>query len=149
VISLILALVAPAPDAAWAEFSRDGTVIQVDERIEIRLATTDTPTRTEYELVYTLEEPRRQAKFITTSVNCPAVRPVIASMRELKMPRLAPYGIQGENRGSMQDGTYYKLSAPTEDSEGRITLTATEGSPLAAWIDQAFSALQSCWPTAG
>jgi hypothetical protein len=148
-ISLILALAASAPDGTWAEFSRDGTVVQVNERIEIRLATTDTPNRTEYELVYTLEEPRRQAKFIATSVTCPAVRPVIASMRQLNMPRLAPYGIEGENRGSMQDGTYYKLSAPTEDSEGRITLTATEGSPLAAWIDHAFTSLRSCWPTAG
>jgi hypothetical protein len=141
VISLIWALVASAPNAAWAEFSRADTLSQVNETVEVR----SVPERAEYQLTYTRQSGRKTQTFTTTSTTCPYARPVINSMRGLSMPHLAPFGVDGDRRGRFQDGAMYTLSGPTDSPDGQITVSSNTGAPLAAWVDKALGALELCW----
>lgn len=140
-IPLVLALVASATDEAWAEFSRADPLSQVNETVEVR----SVPGRAEYQLTYTRQSKRKTETFTTTSTICPYARPVIGSMRGLNMPPLAPFGVDGNRRGSVQDGAMYTLRAPTDSSDGQITVSSNIGTPLAAWEDKALGALELCW----
>lgn len=140
-ISLVLALVASAPDEAWAEFSRADPFSQVNETVAVR----SVPGRAEYQLTYTRQSGRKTETFTTSSSICPYARPVIGSMRGLSMPPLAPFGVDGDRRGRVQDGAMYTLRGPTDSSDGQITVSSNTGTPLAAWVDKALGALELCW----
>ena len=140
-IPLVLALVASAPDEAWAEFSRADPYSQVNEMVAVR----SLPGRAEYQLTYTRQSGRKTETFTTTSAVCPYARPVIGSMRGLSMPSVAPFGVDGDRRGSVQDGALYKLRGPTDSSDGEITVSSNTGTPLAVWVDKALGALELCW----
>lgn len=140
---LALAAQGAAPD--WAAFGRAGALSHVTERVKVRTARPAIPNRVEYELIYTRDGVEKREIFSASSSACPAVRAVLASMRDLTMPRPAPYGVAGESDAIVLDGTTYTLSVPTDFPSGRMTISSSQGSPLAAWIDNAFKALEPCW----
>lgn len=148
-IPLLLALAAQPSALDWAEFSRAGALSHVRETIEVRTARSEAPNRMEYELTYTRERFRGKETFSTTSIKCPAVRSVIISMRGLTMPRPAPYGVEGDSGEIVLDGTTYTLSAPTDFTAGKMTISSNEDSPLATWVNNAFKTLEPCWAKAG
>lgn len=148
-IPLLLALAAQSSALDWAEFSRAGALSHVREMVEVRTARSEAPNRMEYELIYTRESLQTKEIFSTTSVACPAVRTVIVSMRALPMPRPAPYGVEGDSGELVLDGTTYTLSVPTDFTAGRMTISSNVDSPLAIWVDGAFTALKPCWMKVG
>ena len=113
-IPLFLALAAQPSGLDWAEFSRAGALNRVRETIEVKTARSKAPNRLEYEMIYTRDNMQGKETFSTTSIKCPAVRSVIISMRGLTMPRPAPYGVEGDSREIVVDGSTYTLSAPTD-----------------------------------
>jgi len=148
-IPLFLALAAQPSGLDWAEFSRAGALNRVRETIEVKTARSKAPNRLEYEMIYTRDNMQGKETFSTTSIKCPAVRSVIISMRGLTMPRPAPYGIEGDSREIVVDGSTYTLIAPTDFTAGRMTISSNEESPLAAWVNNAFKILEPCWAKVG
>jgi hypothetical protein len=148
-ISIFLALAAQSSALDWAEFSRAGALSHTRETIAVRTARGEPPNRVEYQLIYTREHLGTSETFSTSSVTCPAARKVILSMRELTMPRPAPYGAGGDSGSIVLDGTTYVLSAPTNYPAGRMTISSNIGSPLARWVNHAFRALEPCWVKTG
>ena len=148
-IPLLLALAAQSSALDWAAVCLPGPLGQVVEPFDGRAAPRDPPNRMEYELIYTRESLQTKEIFSTTSVACPAVRTVIVSMRALPMPRPAPYGVEGDSGELVLDGTTYTLSVPTDFTAGRMTISSNVDSPLAIWVDGAFTALKPCWMKVG
>jgi hypothetical protein len=148
-IPLLLALAAQSSALDWAEFSRAGALSHVRETIKVRTARSEAPNRMDYELIYTRESLQTKETFSTTSVACPAVRTIIVSMRGLTMPHPAPFGVDGDSSEIVLDGSTYVLRAPTDFTSGTMTISSNEGSPLATWVNDAFTALEPCWTKAG
>jgi hypothetical protein len=142
--------VQPELPRQWAQFSRSGARSHVNETVDI--ATGDRGSKSEFR--YTLRFTKRSlgvtAKIAwADSTTCPAVRSVIVSMRNIKMPSPAPYGLPDQSTTITMDGTGYFLTAPSSDNMGKLTISSNIGSPLAAWIDASFGKLEPCWTTAG
>lgn len=138
----------PLP-SRWAQFSRSGALSHVSETVEI--ATGDN--KSDIDFPYKVRFIRYSLKSApeikwANSATCPAVRSVIASMRSIKMPSPAPYGVPGESMEITVDGTGYSLTAPSSDNMGKMTISSNVGSPLAAWIDSSFERLAPCWKAA-
>jgi hypothetical protein len=151
-ILLVLAEVAAqAPlDRQWAQFSRAGALSHVREVVEIATGHQKGSTGFPYKLRFTRRtlDGNLEVKW-TDSATCPAAPSVIASMQNIKMPSLAPYGVSSESMVITLDGTGYSLTAPSSDNMGKITISSNVGSPLAAWIDATFKKLESCWKATG
>lgn len=124
----------------WAKFSRDGMDSQV---VEIASLQGSNAGRLEYRLRFTTRRLRGHNPEVrwADSVTCPAVRTVVLGMDDLAMPIPAPYGGSNETRVIVLDGAEYSLTAPSSYMMGKLTVTSTDGSPLAAWINGAFRAV--------
>lgn len=148
VIALLQSSVQPELPRQWGQFSRSGALSHVSETVDIATAARGNSPDFRYTLRFTKI---RLGKTVTIawadSANCPAVRTVIASMRDIKMPTPAPPGVSGEAITITLDGAGYSLSAPSSDNMGRLTIRSNIGSPLAAWIDASLQQLEPCWTT--
>lgn len=82
--------------------------------------------------------------FWADSGSCPAIAAAIHTMRDIKMPSPAPYGLPGELSITL-DGVSYSLRAPSSDNMGELTIRSNVGSSLAAWVERAFAAAAPCW----
>ncbi|WHO40104.1 hypothetical protein PMI04_005785 [Sphingobium sp. AP49] len=147
-LSIVLALAAADQGLpySWAEFGRAGALSHVEEKVEIA---TD-PDRRSSEFPYRLRFSRTDGEGQVVvrwadSRDCPVVTAVIHGMRDLTPPAIQPYGIPGESLSIVMDGTGYFLSAPTADAMGRIRISSNVHTPLARWVDDAFTRLAPCW----
>ena len=129
---------------AWATFTRAGALSHVNETVEIATDNTERD-HFDYKLRFTRTTLRDREILWTNSRTCPAVRPMLQQMRDIAMPRPAPYGVEGEETEIVMDGAYYELQAPSNFSNGNLTITSNVGSPLATWVDDAFVKLAACW----
>jgi hypothetical protein len=131
----------------WAQFSRSGALSHVSETVDI--ATADRGNSRAFRYTLRLTRARLGAEPTVTwadSASCPAVQPVIAGMRDIRMPTPAPYGVPGGEAMTLTlDGARYTLAAPSSDNMGRLTISSNIGSPLAAWVDAALQQLAPCW----
>ena len=149
---ILLLAVALAGDTLppWAEFSRFGERTRVVERVTIARDAASTPDHYVYRIIYTRSRDRVEAvsnASSTDSAACPAAREVVASMRDLAMPRAAPYGVRNSAGGvSILDGVTYRLRAPSDFTNGTLDILSNKYSPLATWVDHAFTVLEPCWP---
>ncbi|AYO80320.1 hypothetical protein [Sphingobium yanoikuyae] len=147
-LSIVLALGAADPGLphSWAEFGRAAALSHVEEKVEIA---TD-PDRRSSEFPYRLRYSRTDGDGQVMvrwadSRDCPTVTAVIHGMRDMKPPAIQPYGIPGESLSIVMDGTGYFLSAPSADLQGRIRISSNVKTPLARWVDNAFTRLAPCW----
>ena len=156
-LSILIALAAvadPTPlPMQWAQFSRSPPHILIrgiSETVDIATGTQKNSADLPYRLRLTTRTFGGRTVKVewADSVRCPAVRAVVLSMTEIKMPSPAPYGSPGKSDVIMSDGTEYFLNAPSSDNMGSITIASYGGSPLAAWIDSSLKQLASCWSAA-
>jgi len=145
--ALLMLATAGSPPGGWAQFQRSISLIGVSDSIEIGLDSPGAKTQA-YRLQLTHRTPQVTRIAVTDSLSCPAVRQVVASMRDLEMPHPAPV-IPGESiRIWVMDGTQYTLHAPSTYQNGAMTIDSNGGSPLARWVDGALKALEPCWSPA-
>ena len=149
---VLMADIAP-PDAflsSWAQFSRSRSLIYVTETVDVATAERGSNNTFRYRLRLTRKTLNGvpQVRY-ADSVNCPAIQNVITSMKSIKMPAPAPYGLwDGPLRIRVHDGIGYSLSAPSSDSNGQMTISSNMGSSLAAWVDTSLKKLERCWMAA-
>ncbi len=147
---LIAALLAASPipsqlGPSWAEFSRAPAARLTRIKVEVGTLGLD---RDRQQLDFWLRrtvtsgvQEREEATWADTR-NCPAARPLLASMRDIPVPRFAPVG-SSEGPPITLDGVSYKLR--TYSDHGMLTAETNVGTPVAAWIEGALSALETCW----
>lgn len=130
----------------WAQFSRAGQLNHITETIEVATGDRGQDNAFRYILRRTKRTLNGDSQIAwADSATCPEVRSVIASMRDIPVPSLAPYGLPGEARSITMDGTLYSLAAPSSDNMGKIAISSNVGSPLASWVDASLEQLASCW----
>lgn len=81
----------------------------------------------------------------TDTESCAPARPLIASMRDIPVPKLAPVG-SSKGPPIVLDGIAYSLR--TDSDQGKLTMDTNIGTPLAGWIENALKVLDSCWTPA-
>ncbi len=136
----------PALPNAWARFERSGALTRMGETVEIASDGFDAGSKAiEYKLRLTRTVRGDTETFWANSRSCPAIRPLLIAMRDIEMPRPAPYGIKGEESELVLDGAKYLLHAPSNFSMGDLTITSNVLSPLSRWVDRALTALDRCW----
>lgn len=153
VIGIALALAAPTNDPfaarAWGQFSRSPALAGGGETVDI--AGGGVPGAVEYQLRLTQRSlDGAPAQRWADSRTCPAVHTVMARLHALKLPAIVPPGFEPSPREILVDGTGYSLTTTVADPVGasRVTWTSNIGTPLAAWIDDSFARLKSCWTSA-
>lgn len=144
---------APAPDPfgqrAWAHFSRSPALRGTSERVDVATSGVDPKSHV---LFYAMRLTRTRFSQPDTvlwadSRTCPAVRPALAALGTLAMPRPSAPGI--DPPGDMVlDGVGYALAMPGRfagGGEGQFSVSSNIGTPLAAWVDRSLKALEPCW----
>ncbi|MBB3586426.1 hypothetical protein [Sphingomonas sp. BK481] len=129
----------------WAQFSRAGALNHITETVEIATGDRDASNDFPYRLRLIKQSTEGNEVWMADSENCPVILDVVKSMKGIKMPTFAPYGIPGQSTKSMFDGTGYSLSAPTSDIAGEVTVSSNNRSSIAIWIDASFIQLTPCW----
>ncbi|WP_068080549.1 hypothetical protein [Novosphingobium rosa] len=156
---LLMFAQAPVQDAAanspllnqWAQFSRAGALNRVRETVDIATGESPQGAPFAYRLRFTRQAPANHGRGRQTrvqwadSASCPAIRPVMAAMGGITMPRPAPYGVPGQEMTIVMDGAIYTLSVPSSDAGGEIRISSNVGSSLADWVDRSLEALAPCW----
>jgi len=141
---------APLP-RQWGQFSRARSLNRVKETVDIASGDSPRGGPFAYRLRLTRQVPTHHGRDRATQVQwadsatCPAIRPAMAAMVGITMPRPAPNGVPGEQTTIVLDGAIYTLNVPSSDPAGEMTITANIGSSLAAWVDQSLEALAPCW----
>lgn len=136
---------APLP-TQWAQFRRSGHISEtVDITTGDRKGDPEFPYRLRYTRSFLQGAP--EIKW-ADSATCPAIRTIVMSMRSIKMPSPAPYGVSTQSMTLTLDGTLYSFAAPSSDNMGKVTISSNVGSPVAAWIDASLKQLAPCWATA-
>ena len=132
----------------WASFSRDG---MASELVEVATLNGGDAGPVHYRLRLTTRRLRGHKREVrwADSIACPAVRAVVLGMDGLAMPAPAPIGGTHEQKVVVLDGADYALTAPSTYTMGKLTITSTDASPLAAWINGAFEQLAPCWRMSG
>src|SRR4051794_1811299 len=130
---------------AWAQFSRAPAARLIRTEVEVgTLGYDSTRKRPDFWLRRTVVRGVEHKEEITwaDSRTCAAARPVIASMREIPVPKFAPIG-SSDGPPVILDGIAYSLR--TYSDEGTLAAETNLGTPLAAWVEGALKALDSCW----
>jgi hypothetical protein len=156
-IALLLQLAAPDAttradafaDRAWGSFSRSPALARRREHVDMVVDGQDggNARPLQYKLRLVTTDPNGRDVLWANSHTCPAVRTVIASLRDLQPSRPMPPGFDTGDLIVMADGTGYALDVPVTDrvSASRITWRSNIGTPLAKWVDDALAALEPCW----
>ena len=147
--ALSVAQIPPALGPSWAEFSEGHYAPNVNTKVEIGTLGYD---RDKRQLEFWLR--RTVAKRFghevgvswTTTRNCPAARSILASMRDIPVPKFAPIGTS-KGPPIMLDGPSYKLHSYSD--EGSLTAEAYyDEAGLARWIKSSLAAVNNCWSSA-
>ena len=88
-----------------------------------------------------------ETRSAANSRTCAAVLPVLHRMETLAMPTPDVPGYGTDLNTLTLDGVAYRLEtlATYGDRGGKLELSSNVGTPLAAWSDAMFGALESCW----
>lgn len=139
---------APLP-TQWAQFRRSGALSHISETVDIATGDRKGDPEFPYRLRYTRSSLQGAPEIKwADSATCPAIRTIVMSMRSIKMPSPAPYGVPDQSMTLTLDGTLYSFAAPSSDNMGKVTISSNVGSPVAAWIDASLKQLAPCWATA-
>lgn len=149
---LALAFDALAPEASvlvapWAEFRRYPALRGARTKVEVGTLGYDAA-RKQLDFWLRRTENAGTGHEVVTYADtrsCPPARSVLASMRDIPVPKFAPVG-SSKGPPIWLDGIGYSLR--TYSDEGHLTAETNMHTPLAAWIDQALKALDSCWVSA-
>ena len=140
---LALLAASPAPFHGWGRFSRDPALAHTSETVEVATDGKDGG-MLQYRLRLTRARPSREPEVLwADSRTCEAVRPILASLTELPLPRFAPPLADGDLVLTM-DGIGYSLHMPVSGYDA-VDLASNTGTPLAAWVDGALAKLAPCW----
>ena len=143
-----LAALTPLPanmGPAWAEFSRKPALRLVRTYVEVGTLGYDRKQkRLEFWLRRTVVTGAAERSEVTwaDTRTCPQARPLLASMRSIPVPRFAPVG-SSEGPPIVLDGISYTLKSYSD--HGQLTANTNVGTPVASWIEGAFTALEGCW----
>lgn len=142
-----LLLASATPFSPWMSFERSpsfkGSVVidvgtkQVDDIIY-------------YEFRRIVQSGRGEEISWTDTKRCPQARQVLVSATRLDTPAVSVPFLTDDYIAVTADGVGYRLkaSAQYENSGlGEIEFSSNSGTPLARWVDQSLSALESCWTT--
>jgi hypothetical protein len=147
---LVAAWLAGAPipvelGPAWAVFSRAEPGHLREMKVEVGTLGHDrSRDRLDFWLrrtVVTGIDHRAQQTWADTRT-CARARPLLASMRDIPVPKFAPVG-SSKGPPVVLDGNAYSLR--TYSDQGTLTAETNIGTPLADWIDRALMDLDSCW----
>jgi hypothetical protein len=147
---LIAALVAAAPTPAdlgpaWAEFSRAPALRLTRTKVEVGTLGFDrSRNQLDFWLRRAVTSGAKQQQEVTwaDTRTCPSARPLLASMREIPVPKFAPIGSPNASPITL-DGISYSLR--TYSDEGVLTAQTNVNTHLASWIESALSKLERCW----
>ena len=142
-----IATATPGLGQAWAEMSRRPALRRFAERVEIGTLGYDRERRMlHYWLRREVDQGGRKSVTWADSRDCTAVRPLLSSMRQIALPRPAPYGFD-EGGEITLDGVGYMLRTPARFglAEGEITIRSNVNTPLAEWVEASMLALADCW----
>jgi len=135
----------PALGPAWAEFSRAPACCLTGTKVEVGTLGFDRDQkRLDFWLRRTVTRGIKKNVVISwaDTRTCAAARPLLASIRDIPVPKFAPVGTS--NRSSVYiDGISFALR--TYSDEGTLTAETNVDTPLASWIDSALKKLDSCW----
>jgi len=146
-LSAVLA-VAPIPSnlgSAWAEFSRAPAARLTRTTVEVGTSGYDRQhAQLDFWLRRTVTRGIKQEEQIVwaDTRTCARVRPLLASMRDIPVPKFAPIG-SSKGPPVILDGIGYSLKAYSDD--GMLTESTNIGTPLAEWIEAALKTLEPCW----
>lgn len=132
---------------AWAEFSLAPALQLTKTRVEVgTLGYDGNRQHLDFWLRRTVISGSRQQEAITwtTTRTCGSARTLIASMRDIPVPKFAPVG-SSEGPPMALDGTSYSLRTYSDD--GMLAAQTNVGTPLASWIETALKVLEPCWDT--
>lgn len=142
-LAAVAALVG-AYDDGWARFSAHHALGRLN--IDVEIGTDEiTDAGSIFWIRRTIQAPGR--KTVTSKVDtrsCPQMLAALDVLRDLPMPRPS---LPGDASIVTADGTGYSLTisaAYAGASPGDVTLTSNVGTPLAAWVEDALSKLDSC-----
>lgn len=150
---LVAAFVAVAPipfelGPAWAQFSRAPAGRLIKTEVEVGTLGYDSARqRPDFWMRRTVVrgiEHKAEVTWTDTRT-CAAERPLLASMRNIPVPKFAPIG-SSKGPAVILGGIGYSLR--TYSDEGTLTAETNLGTPLAAWIEGALTVLESCWTKA-
>lgn len=161
-LALSVANTEPAPrdtfaEGAFAHFSRALVLAHSSETVDVAIVHAPYSTTAP---AYVMRLTRRRLQrpdelFWADSRTCPAMRPVLDTMRALESPHpqvpgIDPYG------DIILDGAGYRLTVRARFANGQdgdLTYSSNVGTPLAAWVGRSLAALAPCWsataPSAG
>jgi len=131
--------------SAWAEFRRAPATHLTKTKIEIGTIGYDRNRgHLDFWLRRTVVSGVKQKEEVTwaDTRTCVIARPLIASMRDIPVPKFAPIG-SSEGPPIVLDGVGYSLR--TYSDQGTLTAETNVDTPLASWIEGALEALGSCW----
>jgi hypothetical protein len=147
---LLFALLASAPipaelGPAWAEFSRVPSTRMMKTQIDVGTLGYDRGRKQlDFWLRRRVTSGTKQQEEVTwaDTRTCPAARRLLASMRDIPVPKFAPVG-SSKGPPVILDGVGYSLR--TYSDQGMLTDGTNVGTPLAVWIDSALKTLRPCW----
>lgn len=90
----------------------------------------------------TRDADQRQEVTWADTRTCASARPVLASIRDIPVPRFAPVGSSGTPALTL-DGVSYTLC--TYSDHGMLTAETNVNTPVATWIESAMRLLEGCW----
>lgn len=135
----------PQLEPSWAEFSRSPTAPITKTKVEVgTLGFDQGRQQLDFWLRRTVKTGVQQREEVTwaDTRTCASARPLLASMRDIPVPRFAPVGSSGTPPITL-DGVSYALR--TYSDHGMLTAETNVGTPVAAWVDGALIALEGCW----
>lgn len=145
-----LLVVSPIPSnlgPAWAEFSRAPAARLTKTNVEVGTLGYDRQrARLDFWLRRTVTRGINQEEQIvwTDTRTCARARPLLASIRDIPVPKFAPIG-SSKGPPVILDGIGYSLKTYSDD--GMLTEGTNIGTPLAEWIEAALKTLEPCWGT--
>ncbi|GAA3894562.1 hypothetical protein GCM10022276_12130 [Sphingomonas limnosediminicola] len=143
----VFVVMAPIPfelGPAWADFSRAPARHLIRTRVEVGTLGYDQGRK---RLDFWLRRPvvsgehDEEIAWADTRT-CAAARTLLASMRDIPVPKFAPISTS-EGPPVIVDGISYRLR--TYSDQGTLTAETNLGTPLAAWVNRALATLNSCW----
>jgi hypothetical protein len=141
-----LAAVSPVPTElgpAWADISRAEYAHHITTNVKIGTLGYDrTQNRLDFWARRVVTTLRGETVSWADTRTCATLRPALASMRAIPVPKFAPIGSPG-GPPVILDGIGYSLRSYSD--EGTLTAETNLGTPLAAWIDQTLGVLEGCW----
>jgi hypothetical protein len=146
------AALASAGDDSWAKFSAHQARSRLN--IDVEIGTDEiTDAGPIFWIRRTIQTPRQKKQISRVDTkSCPQMLAALRSLRDLPMPRPNMWPLDGDEFIVTADGASYSLTisaAYPGASPGDLTLNSNVGTPLAAWVDDTLSALDSCITRAG